>query len=223
LAKYALLACSLPPPSWMPPTHIHTNQHSANTNQHSANTKQHSATAKYKLGLNPDAHTHTYTHTHTHQAATWDKELIHRVAVATHVEIRAQHNEDMRNGVVAYHHGLNCWSPVINIMRHWAWGKCMVELALLLALTHTRWSPCRAKSKPLTQQFAVPAPPTHPLHAHNSNPNPDPGRNDETYGECPVLSATFARQFVSGLQGNDTRHVHANPNPNPNPNPARAC
>ena len=57
------------------------------------------------------------------QAATWNKALIRSVAVATHVEIRAQHNEDMANGLVKYHHGLNCWSPVINIMRHWAWGR----------------------------------------------------------------------------------------------------
>ena len=57
------------------------------------------------------------------QAATFDTDLIRRVAEATHVEIRAQHNEDMRNGIVQYHHGLNCWSPVVNIMRHWAWGR----------------------------------------------------------------------------------------------------
>ena len=57
------------------------------------------------------------------QAATWNKALVRSVAVATHVEIRAQHNEDMKNGLVKYHHGLNCWSPVINIMRHWAWGR----------------------------------------------------------------------------------------------------
>jgi beta-glucosidase len=72
------------------------------------------------------------------------------------VEIRAQHNLDRKAGVVAYHHGLNCWSPVINIMRHWAWG-----------------------------------------------------RNDETYGECPVLSGAFAKSFVQGLQGNHSRYVAA--------------
>ena len=90
------------------------------------------------------------------QAATWDKSLIYEVATATHVEIRAQHNEDMRHNVVQYHHGLNCWSPVINIMRHWAWG-----------------------------------------------------RNDETYGECPVLSGAFAKTFVQGLQGPDPKYVAA--------------
>jgi hypothetical protein len=90
------------------------------------------------------------------QAATWDKALIRQVAEATHVELRAQHNEDLRRSVVEYHHGINCWSPVINIMRHWAWG-----------------------------------------------------RNDETYGECPVLSGAFASSFVKGLQGDDPRYVAA--------------
>ena len=37
------------------------------------------------------------------QAATWDRPLIKRVAQATAVELRAQHNEDLRNGVVSCH------------------------------------------------------------------------------------------------------------------------
>jgi hypothetical protein len=57
------------------------------------------------------------------QAATWNKDLIKQVATATAVELRAQHNDDLKHGVVKYHHGLNCWSPVINIMRHWC--ACM--------------------------------------------------------------------------------------------------
>ena len=76
-----------------------------------------------------------------------DKPLIKNVATATHIELRAQHNKDLKNNLVKYHHGINCWSPVINIMRHWAWG-----------------------------------------------------RNDETYGECPVLSGAFAKAFVVSSQ-----------------------
>eukprot|EP00041_Stephanoeca_diplocostata_P028922 m.838661 g.838661 ORF g.838661 m.838661 type:complete len:836 (-) comp23463_c0_seq5:1378-3885(-) len=56
-------------------------------------------------------------------AATFDEVLVENVGVALHTELRAQHNEDAKNGVVAYHHGINCWSPVVNIMRHWAWGR----------------------------------------------------------------------------------------------------
>ena len=90
-------------------------------------------------------------------AAAWDPHLVWEVANATAVEVRAQHNMDMANGVVGqYHHGLDCWSPVINIMRHWAWG-----------------------------------------------------RNDETYGECPILSGRLASSFVRGLQGGDARYVAA--------------
>lgn len=90
------------------------------------------------------------------QAATWDRQLVRAVAEATHVELRAQHNSDLKNNIVEYHHGINCWSPVINIMRHWAWG-----------------------------------------------------RNDETYGECPILAGALAREFVRGLQGEDPRYVAA--------------
>jgi len=89
-------------------------------------------------------------------AAAWDKSLAFRVANATAVELRARHNADLAAGVVQYHHGINCWSPVINIMRHWAWG-----------------------------------------------------RNDETFGECPVLTSAITHAFVSGLQGSHPRYVAA--------------
>ena len=52
------------------------------------------------------------------------------------LELRAQHNKDIREGIVQYHHGINCWSPVVNIMRHWGWGRndevsgCACYLAL---------------------------------------------------------------------------------------------
>ncbi|XP_025097185.1 probable beta-D-xylosidase 2 [Pomacea canaliculata] len=36
------------------------------------------------------------------------------------------------------------------------------------------------------------------------------GRNQETYGEDPILSGILATSFVHGLQGNDTRYVLAN-------------
>ena len=89
-------------------------------------------------------------------AASWDTKLAQDIATATHVELRAQHNADEAKGVIAYHHGLNCWAPVVNIMRHWGWG-----------------------------------------------------RNDETFGECPVLSSAFAGSFVTGLQGDHPTYVAA--------------
>ncbi|KAK7483298.1 hypothetical protein BaRGS_00025465 [Batillaria attramentaria] len=36
------------------------------------------------------------------------------------------------------------------------------------------------------------------------------GRNQETYGEDPILSGILATSFVNGLQGNDSRYVLAN-------------
>ncbi|KAK7108561.1 hypothetical protein V1264_016284 [Littorina saxatilis] len=35
------------------------------------------------------------------------------------------------------------------------------------------------------------------------------GRNQETYGEDPYLTGVYARAFIQGLQGNDTRYVRA--------------
>ena len=56
-------------------------------------------------------------------AATFDSRLIHKVADAISSELRGQNNEDIRNDVYEYHHGISCWSPVVNIMRHPLWGR----------------------------------------------------------------------------------------------------
>ena len=56
-------------------------------------------------------------------AASFSPDLIFRVAEATAVEVRAKHNDYIKNGVYADHTGLSCFSPVINIMRHPLWGR----------------------------------------------------------------------------------------------------
>jgi len=56
-------------------------------------------------------------------AATWDTELIYRVAVAISDEARAKHHEALQKGDRGWYKGLTCWSPNINIFRDPRWGR----------------------------------------------------------------------------------------------------
>jgi len=57
-------------------------------------------------------------------AATWDKELIHRVASAISDEGRAKYHAALRrNGYTAQYQGLTFWSPNVNIFRDPRWGR----------------------------------------------------------------------------------------------------
>ena len=57
-------------------------------------------------------------------AATWDKELIHKVATAISDEGRAKYHAALkRNGFTAQYQGLTFWSPNVNIFRDPRWGR----------------------------------------------------------------------------------------------------
>ena len=57
-------------------------------------------------------------------AATWDKDLIHRIATAIGDEGRAKYHEALRrNGGTDQFQGLTFWSPNINIFRDPRWGR----------------------------------------------------------------------------------------------------
>lgn len=57
-------------------------------------------------------------------AATWDKELIHRVATAIGDEGRAKYHAALRrNGSTDQFQGLTFWSPNVNIFRDPRWGR----------------------------------------------------------------------------------------------------
>jgi beta-glucosidase len=58
-------------------------------------------------------------------AATWDTELMHRVATAISDEARAKHHEFLRCGKRGIYQGLTFWSPNINIFRDPRWGRGM--------------------------------------------------------------------------------------------------
>jgi len=57
-------------------------------------------------------------------AATWDKELIHKVATAISDEGRAKYHAALRrNGYTLQYQGLTFWSPNVNIFRDPRWGR----------------------------------------------------------------------------------------------------
>lgn len=57
-------------------------------------------------------------------AATWDKELIRRVATVISDEGRAKYHAALkRNGYTAQYQGLTFWSPNVNIFRDPRWGR----------------------------------------------------------------------------------------------------
>lgn len=57
-------------------------------------------------------------------AATWDPELIERVATAISIEARAKYHETLRKrGNTIMYQGLTFWSPNVNIFRDPRWGR----------------------------------------------------------------------------------------------------
>ena len=57
-------------------------------------------------------------------AATWDKDLIHQIAIAIGDEGRAKYHEALRrNGFTDQYQGLTFWSPNVNIFRDPRWGR----------------------------------------------------------------------------------------------------
>jgi len=58
-------------------------------------------------------------------AATWDPELMSRVATAISDEARAKHHEALRKNSRKRYEGLTFWSPNINIFRDPRWGRGM--------------------------------------------------------------------------------------------------
>jgi len=56
-------------------------------------------------------------------AATWDTELMHRIADVISTEARAKYNQAIRDNNHARYYGLTFWSPNINIFRDPRWGR----------------------------------------------------------------------------------------------------
>jgi beta-glucosidase len=56
-------------------------------------------------------------------AATWNPNLIHRIAIAISDEARAKHHETARRGIYDIYTGLTFWTPNINVFRDPRWGR----------------------------------------------------------------------------------------------------
>src|SRR5467141_2759111 len=56
-------------------------------------------------------------------AATWDTDLVHRIADVISTEARAKYNDAMQHGNTGRYFGLTFWSPNINIFRDPRWGR----------------------------------------------------------------------------------------------------
>mgnify|MGYP005836709645 CR=1 FL=1 len=87
-------------------------------------------------------------------AASFDTDLMYKVATAISDEARAKHHQAVKQGNRTIYCGLTYWSPNINIFRDPRWG-----------------------------------------------------RGQETYGECPYLTARMGVAFVKGLQGNHPKYL----------------
>jgi len=55
-------------------------------------------------------------------AATWNPDLVHRIAVATSDEARAKHHQALRRNIRQIYSGLTQWSPNVNIFRDPRWA-----------------------------------------------------------------------------------------------------
>ncbi len=56
-------------------------------------------------------------------AATWNEDLVFRMANAISDEARAKHHQALRQGQHGWYQGLTLWSPNINIFRDPRWGR----------------------------------------------------------------------------------------------------
>jgi beta-glucosidase len=56
-------------------------------------------------------------------AATWNPDLMHRIATAISDEARAKHHEALRCEIRQIYSGLTHWSPNVNIFRDPRWGR----------------------------------------------------------------------------------------------------
>jgi beta-glucosidase len=116
-------------------------------------------------------------------AATWNRDLVHRVAVATADEARAKHHAAARAGFHGQQYqGLTFWTPNINIFRDPRWGRGQEtfgedpyltgELGLQVVRGLQGDDPRYLKVAACAKHFAVHSGPEHERHSFDARPSP---------------------------------------------------
>ncbi len=122
-------------------------------------------------------------------AATFDEDLLFRVATAISDEARAKHHEAVRKGNRAQYLGLSFWTPNINIFRDPRWGRGQEtygEDPLLTSILGTAFvkglqgdDPKYLKASACAKHYVVHSGPEKGRHFFNALPNEKDFR--ETY------------------------------------------
>jgi beta-glucosidase len=117
------------------------------------------------------------------QAATWNRELIHRIATAVSDEARAKHHAAARAGFHGQQYqGLTFWTPNINIFRDPRWGRGQEtfgedpfltgELGLATVRGLQGDDAHHMKVAACAKHFAVHSGPEHERHEFDARPTP---------------------------------------------------
>ncbi len=110
--------------------------------------------------------------------ATFDRDLVHRVATAISDEARAKHHEAVRRGSRKQYQGLTFWTPNINIFRDPRWGRgqetygedpyLMGEMGVQFIKGLQGDNPDRMKAAACAKHYAVHSGPESERHTFNA-------------------------------------------------------
>ena len=138
-------------------------------------------------------------------AATWDTDLLHRVATTISTEARAKHNEAIRHNIHSIYYGLTFWSPNINIFRDPRWGRgqetygedpfltSRLGVAFVTGLQGS--NPDYLKVVATPKHFAVHSGPESIRHRFNVDPSPFD--LEDTY--LPAFRATITEGHADSI------------------------
>ena len=140
-------------------------------------------------------------------AATWNADLVYRMADAISDEARAKHHHELGQGESASQLGLTFWSPNINIFRDPRWGRGQETygedpyLTATLGISFTRGlqgdHPQYLKTAACAKHFAVHSGPEADRHHFNARVSP----LDLAMTYLPAFEALVREAKVAGVMG----------------------